>query len=85
MARTGRWRQVKMRIELTNSDMKLVSRDFESVLRWSVFSDAKGFSDGMLLYQAPRDYTWLPDSSLTDGTRLDARAIVWDARPGFGV
>jgi hypothetical protein len=65
-----------MRIDLSDADMKLYCRDYESVIRWSAFSDAKVFGDGILLYQSPWDYTWLQDTHLTSGAPLDARAIV---------
>jgi len=52
-------------ISLTLSDEGFlgVGRTSEARLQWPVFTKARRFSDGLLLFQGPQVFHWLPDSA----------------------
>lgn len=57
----------------------------DSRLAWAVYTKARRFADGMLLFQGPSLYSWMPDSAATDSTSVTAlrelvRANVRDYR-----
>jgi hypothetical protein len=75
-----RWRKHSqygstMNVELSDENLKFASRESDSVFRWSSFVSAAGFADGLLLYMAPWQYVWLPNSGLQTGDAAQARAI----------
>jgi hypothetical protein len=39
-------------------------------LTWAVYTSARRFKDGMLLFQGPHMYSWMPDSAATDSTSV---------------
>lgn len=47
-----------------------------SALCWEVFTKATIFEDGLLLFQGPGYFHWLPNSSLVAGTSNEARSLV---------
>jgi hypothetical protein len=62
-------------VELSEDGLKVASRDSDSNLRWSSFTSAAGFEDGLILYLAPWHYVWLPDSGVQSGDPAQARTI----------
>jgi hypothetical protein len=53
-----------------------VSNFHDSRVAWTAYTSAYMFSDGMLLYQGPGVFQWLPDRLLMSGTRAGAESIV---------
>ena len=47
--------------------MHVSGRDHEMRMDWNVFTKARRFRDGLLLFQGPHLFTWLPDSSIAAG------------------
>jgi hypothetical protein len=43
----------------------VTTRDSESKIAWSGFTKARRFRDGLLLFQGPQFYNWLPDAAAT--------------------
>lgn len=46
------------------------SDNADTKLKWSTFTKFKRFDDGFLLFQGPKVFNWLPDTSLSDPTQL---------------
>lgn len=75
-----RWRKhaqygSAVNVELSDESLKFSSPESDSVLRWPSFVSAAGLTDGLMLYLAPWQYIWLPDSGLQTGDPAQARAI----------
>jgi hypothetical protein len=45
--------------------------------QWSIFTKACRFPDGILLFQGPSFYHWLPESTLVDGNINDFENMVF--------
>ena len=62
------------RISMT--ELHVTGTNEDSHLKWSAYSKARRFSDGLLLFQGPSFFNWLPDSAAVDATSIEqARAI----------
>jgi hypothetical protein len=65
-------------ILLTISDegVTVIGRTSESRLKWASFTKARRFSDGLLLFQGPHLFNWLPDRAATDPAAIsDAKGL----------
>lgn len=51
---------------LSDSGAHVVGRDSEVRIGWASFTKARRFADGLLLFQGPGVFNWLPDSAATD-------------------
>ena len=72
-----RWRKLPLwnrsaRYELTPAGMYTVDEVSEGKARWAVFTRARRFQDGLLLFFGPRLACWLPDACLVSGSVTDA-------------
>jgi len=74
-------------IALTISDEGVhgVGRSSETRLNWSLITKARRFSDGLLLFQGPQVFHWLPNTAAADPTDVAdlerlVRAHVQDIR-----
>jgi hypothetical protein len=70
---------------LYDEGVHVVGRSEDIRLDWSLFTSARRFTDGLLLFQGPHLFTWLPDafitsSSTTDESRELVRSRVMDYR-----
>ena len=79
-----RWRKSpsrgeKVHMSLGPGGVHSIGRTHDSQLAWTAFSQAVSLPDGMLLYQGPHLFQWLPDSALIAGTREEVEAILRDA------
>jgi hypothetical protein len=76
-----RWRRVpqfneEMRIEVSEQRIATSSVRSSATADWSAYECVVEFPDGVLLYDAPWNYFWLPDSKIATGTSQDVRAIL---------
>ncbi len=53
-----------------------VSNTHDAKVAWAAYTSASIFPDGMMLYQGPGVFQWLPDRLLVSGTRAGAESIV---------
>ena len=62
---------------LAEDGVHIVSRAEDLRLNWSLFTKVRRFPDGLLMFQGPHLFTWLPDSFITGGSAVDeARELV---------
>lgn len=47
------------------------SKIVDMKLSWSAFTKVSVVDDGVLLFQGPKQYNWLPDKSISDKTQLN--------------
>jgi len=66
----------RYRIEISDSSFHATSPKSESNVTWAAFTSARRVHDGILLYQGPNVFNWLPFESLVEGTPEDAEGIV---------
>ena len=76
-----RWRRVpqfneELKIEVSEERIASSSVRSSATAAWAAYVRAIEFSDGVLLYDAPWNYFWLPDSGIETGTPQDVRAIL---------
>lgn len=70
---------------LSPEEIHITGNNEDARLKWSAFSKARRFRDGLLLYQGPQFFNWLPDSasvgqdSITNAQKL-AQSKVKDYR-----
>jgi len=76
--RKSPFRNDEAAITLTPDGLHTVSPKSESRQTWAVFTRARRFSDGFILFQGPGLFNWLPDAALTDGTPHEVDAMVRD-------
>jgi hypothetical protein len=65
---------------ITSNGVFVTGQSSEVRLGWTVFTKARRFKDGLLLFQGPNLFNWLPDSAATDDTTIKtAQALVRSA------
>ena len=74
--RKSPYRNENMVSILTAEGLHAVSPQSDSRLAWSVFTKARSFSDGVLLFQGPGVFNWLPDTALSDGSRTEVDSLI---------
>jgi len=62
--------------KLTAEGLHIVGQNSDSKLGWAVITKVCSFRDGVLLFQGPGVFNWLPDDALSDGTRAEVEALV---------
>ena len=70
---------------LSATELHVAGNNEDSHLKWTAYSKARRFSDGLLLYQGPYFFNWLPDSAASGAHSIDsaqelARANIKDYR-----
>jgi hypothetical protein len=70
---------------ISQAELHVTGTNEDSHLKWSAYSKARRFSDGLLLFQGPHLFNWLPDSAAVDAISIEqaqaiARAQVKDYR-----
>jgi hypothetical protein len=53
---------------LSKDGVHIVGRDHEVRIGWSTYTKARRFKDGLLLFQGPQMFNWLPDTAAVDPT-----------------
>jgi hypothetical protein len=76
-----RWRRIphfneEMKVEVAEQLVSSASAKGSSTAAWSSYVSAVEHRDGLMLYNAPWHFTWLPDNAIASGTADEARAIV---------
>lgn len=61
---------------LTAEGLHAVGSHSDSKLGWAVFTKARYFRDGFLLFQGPGLFNWLPDAALSDGSRAEVESLI---------
>ncbi len=54
------------------TDIHASGNNEDTHLKWTAYSKARRFSDGLLLYQGPQFFNWLPDSAALDAASISA-------------
>lgn len=70
---------------ISADELHVTGKNEDSRLKWSAFSKARRFSDGLLLFQGPHFFNWLPDRAAVDAASITsaqelARAQIKDYR-----
>lgn len=74
----------RFRIEQSQEGLSAVGDKSDLNSAWAVISEAVEFPDGLLLYQGPGLFRWLPHSSLTAGGSAEAAiSLVHDTGVAF--
>ena len=55
---------------LSDTGVHVSGQNHDARLEWKVFTKARRFRDGLLLFQGPHFFTWLPDSSVANGSSV---------------
>ncbi|GMV90306.1 MAG: hypothetical protein KJ060_21270 [Candidatus Hydrogenedentes bacterium] len=66
----------RYRIEISDSGLRATGPKSESTVAWAAFTAARRVQDGILLYQGPNVFNWLPSDALVEGTLEDAEVII---------
>lgn len=62
---------------LSDNGVRIVGRNSEVKVGWVNFTKARRFKDGLLLFQGPNVFSWLPDTAAVDsGAVTRARELV---------
>lgn len=65
-----------MMITLSEKGFHAIGSKSNSALDWSAFTKARYFSNGVLLFQGPGVFNWLPDMALTGSSPESTRELV---------
>ena len=57
---------------LFDAEIHVRGKNEEARLKWSAFSKARRFGDGLLLYQGPQFFNWLPDTAASSPEAISA-------------
>jgi hypothetical protein len=64
-------------ITLTDDGVHAVGKSSETRVGWASFTKARRFKDGLLLFQGPQLFNWLPDAAACEkSTRAEAERMV---------
>jgi hypothetical protein len=85
-----RWKRVpqfneEMKVEMSGTQISSSSAKAAGTSAWSNYVKATQHRDGVMLYNAPWNYFWLPDSALVKGTSEQARELIRSAIPQYHV
>jgi hypothetical protein len=56
---------------MSEGGVHVTGRTSDSRVAWSAFTKARRFKDGLLLFQGPDFFNWLPDSAAADGPDVE--------------
>jgi hypothetical protein len=68
------FRNSDITFSLSREGAHVVGTNEEVRVGWPIYTKARRFKDGLLLFQGPHVFNWLPDSALVEGAGLE-RAI----------
>ena len=66
----------QVNFQFTQEGFRLSGKHGEGFLKWSAFSHAKILSDGILLFQGPRVFNWVPFSKIVEGSESELKNLV---------
>ena len=66
----------RVRIQLSPDGLLVQCTKSTSQLGWTVFTGARRFEEGFLLFQGPGAFNWLPVNSMTEGTLEQAEELI---------
>jgi hypothetical protein len=56
---------------ISESELHITGSNEDTHLKWSAYSKARRFSDGVLLFQGPSFFNWLPDAAAIDKSSIE--------------
>ena len=68
--RKSPFRDDEVTIEFSDAGVHALSPKQDSKLQWSVFTKVAHFRDGFLLFQGPKFFNWIPQSSLGSSSQV---------------
>ena len=74
--RRSPYRGETVRLSVEPEGVHSVAGTHEATFKWSAYTRAIGLPDGIMLYQGPSFFQWLPDASLVSGNRRDVEHVV---------
>ncbi len=83
--RKSPFRNEDLAMTCSEEGVRAVGANQDSRVSWATYTRARVFEDGVLLFQGPHLYTWMPDAAVADASspanlRQLARAHVKDYR-----
>ena len=88
--RVNQWRLRKspffnesIRIELYEDEVRLITSKSKSQAIWSVFTKARRFKDGFMLFQGGRASSWLPINTMVEGTDEETEQLLRSRIPDY--
>jgi hypothetical protein len=63
-------------LRLSDQGVDVTGKTAENRLTWPVYTKARRFSDGLLLFQGPHMFNWLPDTAADAETIRYADGLV---------
>lgn len=67
--RKSPFRNSDITFSLSRDGAHVVGTNEEVRVGWPIYTKARRFKDGLLLFQGPSVFNWLPDSALVEGAR----------------
>ena len=74
--RRSPYRGETVRLSVEPEGVYSVAGTHEATFKWLAYTRAIGLPDGIMLYQGPSVFQWLPDASLVSGNRRDVEQVV---------
>jgi len=63
-------------ISFSDNGAHVMGRSSETKIAWTAFTKARRFNDGLMLFQGPAIFNWLPDAAAIDKTAIaDVQAL----------
>ena len=63
-------------IELLEGEVKSSSDRIKTQVHWTIFTKARRFDDGFLLFQGPLQWNWIPTGAIVAGSAEDAHQLI---------
>jgi len=74
--RRSPYRGETVRLSVEPEGVHSVAGTHDARFQWSAYTRAIGLPDGIMLYQGPSVFQWLPDASLVSGNHRDVEQVV---------
>ena len=74
--RRSPYRGETVRLTVEPEGVHSVAGTHDARFQWSAYTGAISLPDGIMLYQGPSVFQWLPDASLVSGNRRDVEQVV---------
>ena len=74
--RRSPYRGETVRTAVNPEGVHSVAVTHDARFQWSAYTQAIGLADGIMLYQGPSVFQWLPDASLVSGNRRDVEQVI---------
>jgi hypothetical protein len=70
------YRGETVRMAVEPEGVHSVAGTHDARFQWSAYTRAIGLADGIMLYQGPSVFQWLPDAALVSGNRRDVEQVI---------